>query len=202
MYHTRKRILEFVRSFIKERGYAPSIREIVKGCGISTPSIVQYHLRKLEKEGFIKKDPKIIRGIKLIEREFLEIPLLGTISAGKPLPIFDPAAIPEKVILLPADIVGRKRNLYGLRVKGMSMRDAFIMDGDIVIMEAKRIASNGEMVGVWLKKEQEVTLKKIYFEEGLIRLQPANEEMEPIFTEPENVEIQGSVIAVIRKIKG
>jgi repressor LexA len=97
-------------------------------------------------------------------------------------------------------VVGNKSNIYALEVKGISMLDALIDDGDIVIMEAVPTAEEGEMVGVWLKDEQEVTLKKIYHEPGRIRLQPANEQMKPIYVKPENVEVQGKVVAVLRRL--
>lgn len=194
-------ILEFIKSFIDERGYSPTVRDIMKGCRISSPSVVHYHLKRLEREGQIEKDPQVVRGIKVKNREILEIPLLGVIAAGKPIPVFENNYVYEDMLRVTTDIIGRKRkNLYALKVKGNSMRDAMIEDGDIVIMEAKKEAENGEMVGVWLKREQEVTLKRIYFENGRVRLQPENEEMEPIFTEAENVEIQGKVIAVIRRL--
>ncbi|MCS7281428.1 MAG: transcriptional repressor LexA [Desulfobacterota bacterium] len=197
---TRKEICMFIRNFMEEKGYSPTVREIMKGCKISSPSVVHYHLIKLEKEGYIEKDPQIGRGIRLKDREVLEIPLLGVISAGKPLPVFDDSFTYEETIKVTKDIVGRKKNVYAVKVKGNSMRDAMIEDGDIVIMESKSTAENGEMVGVWLKKEQEVTLKRIYFEKDRIKLKPENDEMEPIYTDYENVEIQGKVIAVVRKL--
>jgi repressor LexA len=200
MSETRRRILEFIRSFMEERGYGPTIRDIMKGLGISTPSLVQHHLRMLEREGHIERDPQVVRGIKLKEREVLDVPLLGTIAAGRPIPVPEPDLVPERTLKIPIELLGNRRNVYALRVMGNSMRDAMIMDGDMVVMEAKQIAENGEMVGVWLRREQEVTLKRIFFEGERVRLQPENEEMEPIFTYPENVEIQGRVLLVIRKV--
>lgn len=197
---TRKNIFMFIRNFMEERGYSPTIRDIMKGCKISSPSVVQYHLIRLEREGYIEKDPQVGRGIRLKDREVVEIPLLGVIAAGKPIPVPETNFSYEETVKVTRDIIGKKKNLYALKVKGNSMRDAMIEDGDIVIMEYKNLAENGEMVGVWLKKEQEVTLKRMYFEADRIRLQPENEEMKPIYTDSENVEIQGKVIAVIRRL--
>ncbi|MCX7857961.1 MAG: transcriptional repressor LexA [Deltaproteobacteria bacterium] len=197
---TRKNILTFIRTFMEEKGYPPTVRDIMKGCKISSPSVVHYHLIRLERDGFIQKESQIGRGIKLKDREVIEIPLLGVIAAGKPIPVPETDFFYEKTIKVTKDIVEKKKDLYALKVKGNSMRDAMIEDGDIVIMESKKTAENGEMVGVWLKKEQEVTLKRIYFEKDRIRLQPENEDMEPIYTDYENVEIQGKVIAVIRRL--
>jgi repressor LexA len=131
------------------------------------------------------------------------VPLLGTIAAGKPIPVPNSDSwvnVPQETLKLATDVVGNSDNIYALRVKGISMLDALINDGDIVIMEATQTTEDGEMVAVWLKDEQEVTLKRIYREAGRIRLQPANQQMEPIYTSPENVEIQGKVVAVIRRL--
>lgn len=200
MSETRRRILYFIRSFTEEKGYSPTVRDIMKGLGISTPSLVQHHLRMLEKEGHIERDPQVVRSIKLKDREILDVPLLGTIAAGRPIPVPEAGIVAERFLKIPLELLGNRRNVYALKVMGNSMRDAMIMDGDIVVMEAQQVAENGEMVGVWLRKEQEVTLKRIFFEGGKVRLQPANEEMEPLFTDPENVEIQGRVVLVIRKV--
>jgi repressor LexA len=101
---------------------------------------------------------------------------------------------------LPADMASAKDNVYALQVKGLSMIDALIDDGDIVVMQATNTVNNGEMAAVWLKAEQEVTLKKVYRERERIRLQPANSQMEPMYHDPENVEVQGKVIGVIRRL--
>jgi repressor LexA len=106
----------------------------------------------------------------------------------------------EETLKLTPDIVGKRNNIYALRVKGTSMLDALINDGDIVIVEATQTAEDGGMVAVWLKDEQEITLKRVYREAGRIKLQPANQQMEPIYTSPENVEVQGKVVAVLRRL--
>ena len=199
---TRKSILKFIRQFIDERGYAPTVRDIVKGCELSSTAIVQHHLNILEREGHIRRDPEVFRSIQLVEREIIEVPLLGIIAAGIPIPVPSSdswVSTPEEVLKLTADVIGGKRNTYALRAKGTSMLDALIGDGDIVIMEPEQTAEDGEMVAVWLKDEQETTLKRLYRVPSRIRLQPANEQMEPIYAHPENIEVQGKVVAIIRR---
>ena len=200
----RSRILDFIRRFMEERGYAPSVRDIGRGCDISTPSVVQYHLNILEKEGHIRRDRQVFRGLQLVERNDRGVPILGTIAAGTPIPVPDSdswgVVTADEIINLPPDLVGDRNDLYALRVKGKSMIDAFIDDGDVVIMHHQQTADNGEMAAVWLKDRQEVTLKKIYCESGRIRLQPANDQMGPIYEKPENVEVQGRVVAVLRRL--
>jgi repressor LexA len=205
----RESILECIRHSFDEKGYAPTVRDIMKGCNISSTSLVQYHLNVLEKEGHIRRDPEVFRSIQLVEKEknkeensFL-VPLLGAIAAGKPIPVPNSdiwVNPPEEMLKLTTDVVENKSNIYALKVKGTSMLDALINDGDIVIMEVTQTAEDGEMVAVWLKNEQEVTLKKIYREPGRIRLQPANSEMKSIYTRPENIEVQGKVVAVLRRL--
>jgi len=199
----RERILEFIRRSFEEKGYAPTVRDIMKGCNLSSTSVVQHHLNILEREGRIHRDPQVVRSIQLMEKDVVEVPLLGTIAAGKPIPVPDSdtwVSPPEETLKLTADVVGNKRNVYALQVKGTSMLDALINDGDIVVMEAVPTAEDGETVAVWLKDRQEVTLKKIYREPGRIRLQPANEQMKPIYAKPHDVEVQGKVVAVVRRL--
>lgn len=200
---TRDSILKFIQDFINDRGYAPTVRDIVKGCGLSSTAVVQHHLNILEREGYIRRDPQVVRSIQLVERGIIDVPLLGTIAAGKPIPVPNSDSwviVPEETLKLTADMVGNSDNVYALKVKGTSMLDALIDDGDIVILEATQTCEDGEMVAVWLKDEQEVTLKRIYRESELVRLQPANSEMKPIYTASQNVEVQGRVIAVLRKL--
>jgi repressor LexA len=131
------------------------------------------------------------------------VPLLGYIAAGQPIPVPQPDAWheePLETLELPADMASARDNVYALQVKGLSMIDALIDDGDVVIMQATNTVNNGETAAVWLKAEQEVTLKKVYRDRERIRLQPANSQMEPMYYDPENVEIQGRVIGVIRRL--
>jgi len=203
---TRLRILNFIRKFLDERGYAPTVRDIARGCNISTPSVVQHHLNKLESQGHIHRDPEIFRSIQLVERKreaISRVPLLGTIAAGKPIPVPTSdtwTSIPEETLQLTDEVTRGKKGIYALRVKGFSLIDALVGDGDIVLVQPTSTVEDGEMAAVWLKIEQEVTLKKVYHEAGRIRLQPANKEMEPMYYPPEDVEIQGRVIGVLRKL--
>jgi len=200
---TRGRILEFIRSFIADEGYSPSVGDIVAGCKLSSPNLAQYHLNVLEREGVLRRAPRVFRSIQLVQGVNADIPLLGAIAAGAPIPVPESdnwAMNAEEVLELSRDLVGDEEGLFALRVRGRSMIDACIMDGDIVVMQATQSAQDGDMVAVWLKDEHEVTLKRIYREEGRIRLQPANRQIEPLYVDPENVEIQGKVVAVIRKL--
>lgn len=202
----QERILDFLRRFLDDKDYPPTVRDIVKGCGISSTSVVDYNLNILEREGYIRRDREISRGIELVDsnrRRLVRVPVIGRIAAGEPIPVpsaetWDNVAAAETIDLTEGLTRG-KREVYALRVKGTSMVDALINDGDIVLMEYTNTAENGELVAVWLKGEKEATLKRFYRERDRIRLQPANIEMEPVYAEPENVEIQGKVIAVIRQ---
>jgi repressor LexA len=200
-------ILRFLRQFIEEHDYPPSIRQIQDGCRISSTSVVDYNLKKLEGSGYIRRDREVSRAIELLERggrrpRTMAVPIIGRIAAGQPIPV--PTADTwsnldyAESIEVTRDMVGGRPNVYGLRVKGTSMIDALVNDGDIVLMEASNTADNGDMVAVWLKREQEATLKRFYQEGGRIRLQPANEAMAPIYTDPANVEVQGKVLGAIR----
>jgi len=200
-------ILNFLRNFMDESGYPPSIRDIAKACGISSTSVVDYNLRILEREGYIRRAPEISRGIELLgqgKRRAVAVPIIGHIAAGEPIPVPDSDAWTTEIwetVELPEEMTRGKEGVYALRVKGSSMVDALIGDGDIVLMQHTNTADSGEMVAVWLKKEREVTLKRFYPEKGRIRLQPANEQVQPIYVEPDNVEIQGKVIGVVRKLE-
>lgn len=204
--NTRLRILNFIRKFLDERGYAPTVRDIARGCNISTPSVVQHHLNKLESQGHIHRDPEVFRSIQLVERKreaISRVPLLGTIAAGKPIPVPTSdtwTSIPEETLQLTDEVTRGKKGIYALRVKGFSMIDALVGDGDIVLVQQTSTVEDGEVAAVWLKIEQEVTLKEVYHEAGRIRLQPANRQMEPMYYQPEDVEIQGKVIGVLRKL--
>jgi len=201
---TRETILQYIHGFIDERGYSPTVRDILKGCEISSTAVVQYHLDVLEKEGRIHRDPEIFRSIRLSQkRNSIMVPVLGTIAAGTPIPVPQSdswTSQATETLEIPQDMVGTKP-VFALKVKGQSMIDALIDDGDIVLMETADSAENGEMVAVWLKDREEVTLKKFYAEQGKVILRPANQMMQPIQQNPDNVEIQGKVIGVIRKLR-
>jgi repressor LexA len=192
-------ILRFIRDFIRNHDYPPSIRDIQDGCAISSTSVVDYNLKALERLGFIRRDREVSRAIELVGRRRLRtVPVIGQIAAGQPIPV--PSADTwsqeefEESIDLPEDVTGGKDNVFALRVKGTSMIDALVNDGDLVLMELTQSADDGDMVAVWLKDRNETTLKKIYHDGDRIRLQPANSTMEPIYARPEDVEVQGKVL--------
>jgi len=205
----QQNIIDYIRQFLADRGYPPSIRDIVTGCGISSTSVVNYNLNVLEREGYIHRHPEVSRGIELLPRSLspmppLQVPIIGQIAAGEPIPVpapdtWDVTATSETLEVTEDLTLGRK-GVYALKVKGWSMVDALISDGDIVLMQYVNVVENGEMAAIWLKAEKETTLKKFYAESGRVRLQPANSQMQPIYVEPDNVEIQGRVIAILRQL--
>lgn len=201
------KILEFLREYLDENGYPPSIREIGAAAGISSTSVVSYNLKRLEEKGYIGRDPDVSRGLKLIaaiSAQVVRLPLLGRIVAGEPIPVpaSDFPLMGDETIELTRDLLGDPEGLYALQVQGNSMIDALVHDGDIVVMRHQQRVENGEMAAVWLKGNGEVTLKRFYQEEGgRVRLQPANPTMKPIFVDdPRQVEIQGKVVMVIRHL--
>jgi len=201
----QKRILDFITSFIDGNGYSPSVREIAKGCRINSSTVAQYHLNRLEDKGYIRRNRDVSRSVVLLKKRlgYLSVPLLGTIAAGNPIPVPDDdkwVQVPDEVLEIPEDIISGRKNVYALRVKGTSMIDSFIDDGDIVLMQYVNVADDGSMVAAWIKDKQEVTLKKIYRERDRIRLQPANSQMKPIYCNEDDLEVQGKVVGVIRKL--
>jgi len=205
----RQRIIDFIHRFLIKYGYPPTIRDIVNGCGISSTSVVDYHLNVLEKEGYIRRHSEVSRGIEVLNRSLtslsqVQVPVIGQIAAGDPIPVPTPdtweVTSSAETLEVTADLTRGRGGIYALKVKGRSMIDALINDGDIVLMQYLNTVENGEMAAVWLKAEKEATLKKVYVEPGRVRLQPANNQMQPIYTEPDNIEIQGKVIAVIRQL--
>jgi len=206
VYTTRWRVLEFIRNFVEEKGYAPTRSEIQKALGISSGSVVDYHLRALEEESFITREPEVARGIEVygFGKKARAVPLLGTIAAGQPIPVPTDETwhtVVRETVEVPAEMLPRGMRAFGLKVQGKSMIDAFVDDGDVVVLEAATAAENGQMVAAWLTDRQEATLKKIYYEPKHIRLQPANEAMKPIYVDPDEIQVQGRVVAVLRKVE-
>ena len=202
-------ILEFLRQFIRDKDYPPSIRDIQLGCDISSTSVVDYNLKALERLGHIRRDREVSRAIELLDGsgrrpQTVPVPIIGTIAAGQPIPVPNEDTWSnidyDNVVEATQDMTQGKEHVYALRVKGTSMIDALVNDGDIVIMEATNSADDGEMVAAWLKREGEATLKTIFVENDRVRLQPANVTMEPIYTDLENVEVQGRVLAKISQL--
>jgi len=200
---TRQRVLKFIHDFIEDRGYAPTVRDIMRGCSLSSTAVVQHHLNVLEREGHIHRDPEVFRSIRLPDRKnTVRVPLLGTIAAGEPIPVPSSETWRSEVIetLELTEELTQEKEVYALKVKGLSMIDALIDDGDIVLIQPASTADNGDMVAAWIKDKQEVTLKRLFREHPKIRLQPANSQMMPLYVDPENIEIQGRVIGIIRKL--
>ena len=192
-------ILRFIRSFIRDKDYPPSIRDIQDGCAISSTSVVDYNLKALERMGYIKRDREVSRAIEVVGRRRLtSVPVVGQIAAGAPIDVPSPDAWSaqeyEEDVDVPDEVTRGKDNVFALRVKGTSMIDALVNDGDLVVMEQTSAWDNGDMVAVWLKDRNETTLKKIYTDGDRVRLQPANVTMDPIYVRPEDVEVQGRVL--------
>ncbi|MEK7874338.1 MAG: transcriptional repressor LexA [Chloroflexota bacterium] len=202
----QRSIMDFIRSFLDDKGYPPTVRDIQRGCEISSTSVVDYNLNILERIGTLRRDPEVSRGIELLEgrpRQSIPVPLIGAIAAGQPIPVpsSDTWRQPElDTVDVSPDMVKGKENVYALLVKGKSMVDAFIDDGDIIILQQVRTAENGQMVAAWLKSRREATLKRFYREKGRIRLQPANDAFKPIYVEATDVDVQGRVIGVVRRV--
>ena len=197
-------IVDFLETFIAEHDYPPSIRDIQTGCNISSTSVVDYNLKRLEEKGLIRRDREVSRAIELLNgsgerrRRTVAVPLLGRIAAGIPIPAHPDQAAPEELIELTEEQARGRGNLYALRVQGTSMIDALINDGDIVVLEPREVAEPGEMVAAWIEDRAETTLKRWYPEGAKVRLQPMNSTMEPIYEDATNVRVQGRVVATIR----
>ena len=193
----QREILDYLNDFIARNGYAPSLEEIGRRFGLSSLATVHKHLTNLQEKGFIKRAWNRSRSVELVSAPVggraVELPLLGYVAAGAPIE----AVVGNETIVVPEDLVG-KRETYVLRVKGDSMIDEQIRDGDFVIVEDRHTADNGEMV-IAILHAGDVTLKKFYREYGHIRLQPANAAMQPILVHPDQVQIQGVVVGVMRR---
>jgi len=210
----QQEMLKFIKAFVEEHGFPPTIREIGSAVHISSTSVVNYNLNILQAKGYLQRNRDISRGVRLIQRvpeiqeasiTLIRVPVLGRIVAGEPVSIpdenFSPLSVDESIALT-RDIIQEEGPVYALQVKGDSMIDALIHDGDIVIMKRANDVKDGDLVAAWLKAEKETTLKRFYWEKekNRIRLQPAHPTMDPIYVNPANLEIQGKVIAVIRQL--
>ena len=206
----RQTFLNFIEAFIAERGYPPTYEEIRQGLGLSTKSLVDHHLSALEDAGYIERDPLTPRGLRLRARQpavaipvkgAFAVPIVGSIVAGLPVTAFaESIDTASEALLLTSDIASPQEGLFALRVRGDSMVDAMVNDGDLVVIKQQSFARNGDMVAVRLIDRDETTLKHFFRERDRIRLQPANPYLTPIFANPHNVEVQGKVVAVIRRV--
>lgn len=193
-------MLTFIEGFVADRGYPPTYEEIRVGMNLSTKSLVDYHLTALEEAGKIQRDPLTPRGLRLANSNSntYNVPLYGVIGASLPTTTFTDIA--AEALVLTRDIVPEQDGLFALKVRGNSMIDAMVNDGDVVVMKRQSIAKNGDMVAARLIDRDEMTLKYFYREPSRVRLQPANPVLGPIYTHPANIEIQGRVVAVIRQM--
>lgn len=195
-------ILTVIKKFIAEKGYPPTVREIGARVGLSSPATIHFHLKKLEENGYIKKDDSKNRTLELlvkneyadVDDKVVEVPLLGKVTAGNPIEAIE---MPDEFFSLPVNLIPNKKEIFTLRVSGESMINVGIYDGDIIIVERKNTANNGDTV-VAMTDQNEVTVKTFYKENGYIRLQPENDFMAPIILP--NCTILGKVVGLYRKL--
>jgi len=194
----QREILDYLNEFIQQHGYAPSLEEIGKRFNLSSLATVHKHLTNLQEKGFIRRLWNRSRSVELLPSRgggrAVELPMLGYVAAGMPIEAVSTA----ESIAVPEGLISGRRDTYVLRVRGDSMIEEQIRDGDWVIVEDRKSADNGEMV-IALVDGSDVTLKTFYLEQGRIRLQPANATMQPILVDKDAVQIQGVVVGVMRK---
>lgn len=211
----RRQILEFVHAYLQDQGRPPTVRDIQQGIGVASTAVVKYHLDRLEQEGYIERERRASRGLRLTskalklfapqgatyeEAHAIRVPIVGYIVAGEPVTAYPTYDEDVDTLELTRDIIPDADNVFALRVRGDSMVDASVHDGDIVILRHQEQASNGDMVAVWLEDDQETTLKYFYREGPFVRLQPANPAYDPIIKPADVVRVQGKVIAIIRRL--
>lgn len=212
----QKHILIFMDQYITENGFPPTIREIGEATGINSTSVVNYNLNKLRDRHFLEREEAKSRGLRIIRdfpggrhtkirptQDLMLVPYYGQIVAGEPINVPDDSYDEERSIEIPASYLTGidPREVYALTVKGDSMIDAMIQDGDVVVLRKTNIAQRGEMVAIWLTDKSETTLKHFYEEGSRIRLQPAHPMMEPIYVDPHHCQIQGKVLSVMRRVR-
>ena len=209
--YRQEQILSFIRKFVETQPYPPTIRDIQAACNISSTSVVDYNLRILQREGHIHREAEVSRGIGLVVSpdknsglsQTVRVPVFGNIAAGEPLQVpssdsWNTEAVDE--VDLPAFLTKGKENVFAVRVKGDSMIDALVADGDLVLMESVSEPQNGDMVAAWLSNTEEVTLKHFHMSNGMVTLQPANPNVDPITVPAESVLVQGRVVGIIRTV--
>lgn len=199
LYRRQRQILEFVKQYIEKYGYSPTLGEIAEAIGVNSLATVHEHIQALVIKGVMKKFDGAVRGLEVVDRKIsgflkgIELPVLGFIAAGEPITVYTD---PDAVINVPPTMVSGKKRAYVLQVKGDSMIEDGILDGDYVIIEEQAEAKDGEIV-VALLENSLATLKRYYKEPTRVRLEPANAAMEPIYTT--RVKIQGKCVGVIRR---
>jgi len=200
LYNKERQVLEYIMQYVARSGYAPTLMEIAQGLGVNAASTIHEHVARLITKGYLKKTPGSERGIEVISNKVkasaaesaLELPVLGYIAAGSPL---EPHTDPNFYLSIPANMISPKKPGFILQVKGSSLIDEGIFDGDFVVVQHQIEAKNGDLV-VAILPNGLATLKKIFYEKERIRLAPANASMSPIYTT--SVKVQGKVVAVFR----
>jgi len=198
----QKVILDILKKLIAKNGYPPTVREIGKEANLSSPATIHFHLKQLEEKGYIKKDDNKNRTLEILvpneylekDEKIVEVPLLGKVTAGSPIEAIE---MPDELFSLPANLIANHDEVFTLRVSGESMINVGIYDGDILIVERRNTARNGETV-VAMNDNNEVTVKTFYKENGYFRLQPENDTMAPIILK--ECTILGKVIGLYRKL--
>lgn len=211
----QRNILRFMQKYVGQTGYPPTIREIGEATGINSTSVVNYNLNKLVEAGYLERSDRVSRGLRLIAEipggknrrvsvsgNGMFVPLMGQIVASKPVSIDDSPRIEDQIEVPPSLLGGYDpEEVFALQVKGDSMTDAMIAEGDIVLMRRQETAERGDMVAIWLRDKGETTLKYYYPEGEKIRLQPAHPTMDAIMVDALNCTIQGKVLSVIRQMR-
>lgn len=194
-FANQQKILDFIKAEIEDKGYPPSVREICAAVGLRSTSTVHAHLNHLEEQGLIRRDSTKPRALEVLDGSHARgrsVPLVGRVTAGQPILAVENI---EDYLMLPQSMLG-KDDLFCLRVQGESMIDIGILDGDIVVLREQDYAENGEIV-VAMTEDDEATLKRIFYEDGRVRLQPENRTMEPIYAD--SVTVLGKLVALIRQ---
>lgn len=203
----QRQVLEFIEAFVRERGYSPSVRDIAARFGLVSAAGVHKHIKALVRKGYLSKEALLSRSLRVTRSlapaepagpapALVELPLAGYVAAGQPIEAIEQ----QEAIAVPSGLLSRQAGNYVLRVRGESMIEEYIQDGDYVVMEPRDTADNGEMV-VALINGQEATLKRFYRDDGTVRLQPANPAMEPIVLRDADLRIQGVVVGIWRRYR-
>jgi len=199
LYKRQKQILDYISQYIQKNGFSPTLQEIADALGVSSLATVHEHLTTMAKKGVIKRYEGAVRGIEIVDKKLgeltkgIELPVLGFIAAGAPI---EPYTDPNATISIAPGMLSSKKRAFVLQVKGSSMVDEGILDGDFVVIEEQETANNGDIV-VAVLENGFATLKRFFKEATRVRLEPANSQMAPIFAK--NVRIKGRVVGVIRR---
>jgi repressor LexA len=213
----QRNILRYIEDYVENNGFPPTIRQIGEHTGINSTSVVNYNLNKLVNAGYLSRSSHVSRGLRLtgpvpdgkrtsrvnihVGHSPMEVPVLGRIYASAPVPVPEEQVVEDTIEVTPDMLKSADPSeVYALRVRGDSMIDAMIKEGDLVIFRRQETAKNGEMVAVWLDDRNETTLKYFFNEGSRIRLQPAHPNMDPIYVDPKVCRVQGKVLSVIRQV--